>query len=193
MSPDREEALVQRAKTEPDAFAELYNCYVDRIYAFVYRRVENDMTAQDITSVTFEKALRALPKYRPQGGGFCAWLYTIARNEVVGQRRRQRFTTMLRPDQPGSLQLDWLMERDEELSTLGVAFGKLSNDDRELLTLRFFEELSSAEVAQVLGCKTSNVYVRLHRALKRLTAQFEEQERAGLAIGGVDGVQMSER
>ena len=94
MSPDREQALVEQAITEPSAFAELYNCYVDRIYAFVYRRVENEMLAQDITSTTFEKALRALPTYRSKGGGFYAWLYTIARNEVIAHQRRRRFTVL---------------------------------------------------------------------------------------------------
>lgn len=181
MSPDREQALVEQAATEPSAFAELYNCYVDRIYAFVYRRVENEMLAQDITSTTFEKALRALPTYRSKGGGFCAWLYTIARNEVIAHQRRRRFTFLLRPDQPGALKLDWLVERDEELTTLRVAFGRLSNDDQELLTLRFFEELSSAEVAEVLGCKTANVYVRLHRALKRLAAEFAAEQTEAMA------------
>ena len=181
MSPDREQALVEQAITKPSAFAELYNCYVDRIYAFVYRRVENEMLAQDITSTTFEKALRALPTYRSRGGGFCAWLYTIARNEVIAHQRRRRFTVLLRPDQPGALKLDWLVERNEELTTLRVAFGRLSNDDRELLTLRFFEELSSAEVAEVLGCKTSNVYVRLHRALKRLAVEFAAEQTDAVA------------
>jgi RNA polymerase sigma-70 factor (ECF subfamily) len=193
MSPDREQALIERAKTEPDAFAELYHCYVDRIYAFVYRRVENTMLAQDITSVTFEKALRALPTYRAQGAGFCAWLYTIARNEVVGHQRRRRVTALLHADQPGPLKLDWLVERNEELDTLRTAFGRLSNNDQEVLTLRFFEELSSAEVGEVLGCKTSAVYVRLHRALKRLAAQFEAEETVAVSGHRASGMQATEQ
>ncbi|MEZ4683998.1 MAG: sigma-70 family RNA polymerase sigma factor [Caldilineaceae bacterium] len=172
MSTQSESELIERAKRDPEAFAQLYDTYVDRIYLFVRRRALEESVAEDITALTFEKALRALPAYQSKGAGFCAWLYRIARNELVSHLRRQRRFTFLHPNQASPLNLDWLVEHNEELAELRTALGKLSATDQELLGLRFFEELSNAEIAEVLGCAVDNVYVRLHRALKRLAQHF---------------------
>lgn len=172
MSPETERALVEQAKGDPQAFALLYDHYVERIYTFLYRRCGDADVAQEITAVTFEKVLRHLPGYRWQGTGFCAWLYRIARNALVSHQRRRRFLTLLRPNQVSACNVEWLVESNEQTELLHSALRTLSEADREILILRFFEELSSAEVAEVLGCSADNVYVRLHRALKRLEKQF---------------------
>ncbi|KAA3659718.1 MAG: RNA polymerase subunit sigma-70, partial [Chloroflexi bacterium] len=82
-----DEALVKQAQTDPNAFGALYDRYVDRIYAYAYRQVQEAALAQDVTAVTFEKALRHIRKYRWQGKSFCAWLYRIARNEAMSHHR----------------------------------------------------------------------------------------------------------
>ena len=175
-SAENEQSLIEQAQRDPEAFACLYERYVDRIHAFVYRRSEDEMLAQDITAIAFEKALRALSRYQPRGISFCAWLYVIARNELTTHQRRQRRFTFLRPSQPSSLKVDWLIERNEEVATLNEAFSWLSAMDQEILTLRFFEELANEEIAAIVGCTVSNVYVRLHRALKRLGTHFATVE-----------------
>lgn len=172
MLPQSEPALIEAAKRDPEAFAQLYDTYIDRVYLFVRRRALDDDVAEDITALTFEKALRALPGYQPKGAGFCAWLYRIARNELVSHQRKQRWFTTLLPSQASPLNLDWLVAHNEEVAELRQALGKLAAADQELLALRFFEELTNPEIAEVLGCPVANVYVRLHRALKRLTQHF---------------------
>lgn len=173
MSPETEHQLLTQAKSDPEAFGRLYDQYIDRIFMFVRRQMPDEDVAKDITAMTFEKALRALPGFQPQGAGFAAWLYRIARNEVISHHRKGRWFAFLSPNQPSPVRVEWLVERAEEMAELRAAFAKLSAHDQEILNLRFFEDLDAPAIAAVLGCSTDNVYVRLHRALKRLTATFQ--------------------
>jgi RNA polymerase sigma-70 factor, ECF subfamily len=175
-----EQTLVEQAQSDPRAFAALYDRYIGRIYTYAYRQTADETLAQDVTSATFEKALRHIRRYRWQGTGFCAWLYRIARNEIAQHHRRQRF---LRP-----LFEWWATERRatetavqtrERHHQLHTALAELSARDREIVSLRYFEALSSEEVAEVLGCSTQVVYVRLHRALQRLRQHLDRVEMAG--------------
>jgi hypothetical protein len=85
-----EKQLVEQAKSDPRAFTRLYDRYLDRIYAYVYRQTRDEMVAQDVTAVTFEKALRNIRRHRWQGVSFRAWLYSIARNEIAQHYRQQK-------------------------------------------------------------------------------------------------------
>jgi RNA polymerase sigma-70 factor (ECF subfamily) len=173
-----EQALVARAQSDPQAFAALYDRYLERIYAYAYRQTNNEALAQDITSATFEKALRHIRRFEWQGVRFGAWLYGIARNEIAQHYRRRRFL------------VPWLGQRDtrgqaverrpetavqasQRQRQLQAALARLSAKDQEIVRLRFFEGLSSADVAQLLDCSRQTVYLRLHRALKRLRQQLD--------------------
>jgi RNA polymerase sigma-70 factor, ECF subfamily len=173
MPENEEEALVQRAQEDPQAFGVLYDRYVDRIYTFAWRQKSDKALAQDVTAITFEKALRHLQRYRRQGSSFCAWLYRIARNEIVQHYRRQRFLAPLRGWLLSDSNVERAVQNQERQDALQEALARLPAPDREVIVLRFFEELSSAEVAEILGCSTANVYVRLHRALGRLRREME--------------------
>ncbi len=168
-----EKALVEQAQRDPQAFAALYDRYVERIYAFAYRRTQDEAAAEDVTSMTFEKALRHIRSYRWQGVSFGAWLYRIARNEIAQHHRRKRFTLPLLQWHVSEMNVEASVQTSEQRDAVQAAFARLSEGDQELLTLRFFEELSSAEVAEVLGCSVQNVYLRLHRALGSLRKQLE--------------------
>ena len=85
--PFDELSLVERARTDRDAFAELYRLYLPRIYAFAYRRCGSRPLAEDVTAATFEEALRSLPSFVAKGGGFGPWLFRIAANEIVDHYR----------------------------------------------------------------------------------------------------------
>ncbi len=168
-----EKTLVEQAKRDPQAFAALYDRYMARIYTFAYRRTQDEAAAEDVTSVTFEKALRHIQSYRWQGVSFGAWLYRIARNEIVAHHRRQQFTLPLFQWHVSEADVESSVQTHQQRDALQLAFARLSDGDQELLTFRFFEELPSAEVAEVLGCSIDNVYLRLHRALGRLRKQLE--------------------
>ena len=172
-----ERELVEAAQADAEAFAALYDRYVERIHGYAYRRTSDVQSAEDITAATFERALRHLPRYRWQGVGFGAWLYRIAHNEITSRRRRQavwqRVRVTLSLAQPDAVDVEWLVQQNERGEQLRAALATLPARDQDVLLLRFFEELTSEETAAVLGCSVDNVYVRLHRALQRLKQRYE--------------------
>lgn len=182
-----EAALVESAKRDPAAFGALYDRYVDRIYGYAYREIRDVAKAQDVTAATFEKALRHIRRFHWRDIGFAPWLYRIARNEIAQQYRREaRIRSPGEEDQealagnapgrePRPIESAVLSaERDQGLQE---ALGRLGEADREILTLRFMEQLPTEEVAQILQCSRNNVYVRLHRALGRLRDQLATEEK----------------
>ncbi len=175
MHPD--DALIQQAQTDTAAFAALYDRYADRIYGYAYRLTQDDALAQDVTAVAFEKALQNLHQYQPQSS-VAAWLYRIAHNSAMSLHRRRKW---LAPWQNwlGKTELratETAVLAQERRQQLHHALRQLSVADRAVITLRFFEELSGSETAEILGCSPANVHVRLHRALKRLQAQLSPFE-----------------
>lgn len=169
-----DQRLIEQARQDSQAFAALYDRYVERIYAYLVRQTAGDsQLAQDITSTTFEKALVHLRSYRWQGVSFCAWLYRIARNELIQHHRRQRFLAPLLSWYRAETQVERTAQVNEQRDELHEALARLPAKDCEVISLRFFEGLSSAEVAEVLNCSTANVYLRLHRALGRLRQELE--------------------
>src|SRR5690242_19734781 len=80
--------MVERARSDPDAFGELYRRYLPRLHAFAYRRTGDIEAAEDVTSAAFERALRNLDTFRWQSGGFGPWLFRIAANEIIDHYRR---------------------------------------------------------------------------------------------------------
>jgi RNA polymerase sigma-70 factor (ECF subfamily) len=176
MFESEEQRLVEQAGRDAGAFAALYDRYVDRIYAYARRQTADEALAQDVTSATFEKALRHIRRYRPQGKSFCAWLYRIARNEAISQQRKGRLLTTLFGRPAGGPTVEQAVQEREGQAALQAGLARLAPGDRELIGLRFFEELTSEEVAEVLGISRANVYLRLHRALGRLRQALEGQE-----------------
>jgi RNA polymerase sigma-70 factor (ECF subfamily) len=170
-APD-ESKLIENARRDPAAFGDLYELHVDRIYTFILRRTGEQTLAEDITATTFESALRNFNSFEDRGHGLRPWLYGIARNALNAHFRKKRWLVPLEhaPAVNGYFEVD---DPNKELST---ALNSLSANDRELLTLRFFEELDSAEVAEVLGISKANVYLRLHRALNRLRQKLDTEE-----------------
>ena len=163
-----EAMLVTRAQADPHQFDALYDSYVDRIFAYAMRELRDRDTAKEVTAITFEKAMKALPKYEDRGISFGAWLYRIAHNEIQNQRRRAARSRPLFDRFRSKQNVERSVMQREELTAVRVALGELKQRDRDVLRLHYDEELSAAEIAVVLNCSVDNVYVRLHRALKRL-------------------------
>lgn len=167
-----EARLVQQARDDTEAFATLYDRYVERIYAYVLREAGDVATAEDIVSATFEKALKNLPRYKWQGTSFGAWLYKIARNELRMHWRKQKWTVPLFDIFRSSVSVERTVQVRDENDALQVALSYLSHRDQEILRLRYYESLSQAEIGEVLNCSSNNAGVRLHRALNRLRTQM---------------------
>ena len=186
MTVDDERDLVTRAKTEPEAFGELYRRYVERIYGYHYRHTSNRADAEDLTSRTFFHALRSMAGYRETRAPFQTWLYRIAHNLLVNWYRDQgnHPTLSLDVDEPvtevrmamlqsAALNPETWIATAESRETLRSAIASLPQDRKTLIFLKFFEEMSNAEIAAVLGKTEGAIKALYHRTLIHLRRTME--------------------
>jgi RNA polymerase sigma-70 factor (ECF subfamily) len=176
---DQDRPLVEAAKREPAQFDALYRRYLARVYSYAYYELGDHHAAEDATEATFVSALTNLQRFeeraRPADGEgastFRVWLFQIARNEIAGERRRAR----RRPVEPigetlGAMVADPLNVEEEavrrdQARAAWRAVGRLPGERRQAMVLRFVDELSTAEIAGVLGKSEGSVRVLIHRAL----------------------------
>lgn len=177
-----EQALVAQAiRGDHTAFGALYDLYLDAIYGFVYYQVSNVQEAEDLTEIVFLKAFEKLPEFRgaKKMENFRAWLYRIARNQVIDFYRTRKPSANLDPD----LALpahdpppEDLVQLGESTRDLRLALGRLEGLHRQVLLLRFMGELSYSETAAALGLTENYVRVLQYRALRRLRALLAGDE-----------------
>jgi len=177
-----ESELAVRARQEVSAFASLYDLYFPRIYGYILYRLQDPHAADDITSEVFERALSTIGRYQPERGQFGAWLFAIARNTIRHHLRRQRLLRWVSLDamttQPpdGSLVLEELVTRNEQLRLLLPLLAELQDRERDLIGLKFGAGLTNRRIAELTGLTESNVGVILYRTLHRLRDRIQERE-----------------
>jgi RNA polymerase sigma-70 factor (ECF subfamily) len=164
--------VIERARTgDRAAFGELYDTHVDAVYRYVLYRVREPSDAEDLASEVFTRAFANIHRYRWQGKSFLAWLYTIARNAVTDRRRRERPTVDLDDAygvaEEGPTAHDRAV-RGEQVDALRGAVKHLTTEQQEVLVLRFVENMSSRQVAKVLGKNEGAIRALQFRALGRL-------------------------
>ncbi len=174
--PEEDEATVVAAARAGDAaaFARLYGQYVRPIYRYLYSRVGDDADAEDLTSRTFLAALEALPRYRHRGR-FAAWIFSIAYRKAMDHFRSRRaqsplddvFMTGEGPDPAGQ------MIQAQALNDLARRIDGLSDDQQELLRLRYVADLSFAEIGDALGKSEDAAKKALYRLLATLQERME--------------------
>lgn len=171
--------VIDRARNgDRAAFGELYDTHVDSVYRYLLYRVREPSDAEDLTSEVFTRAFANIHRYKWQGKSFLAWLYTIARNAVTDRRRRDRPTVEI--DNAYGLAADGptahdLAVRGEDVEALRGAVKYLTGEQQEVLTLRFVENLSSREVATILGKNEGAIRALQFRALGRLRKILRDQ------------------
>lgn len=177
---DKENKLVLLAKQgDQQAIGELYNTHVDAIYRYIWPRVRDDTVAEDLTAQVFLKALEGLPAYEPSGKPFLAWLYRIAYARIVDFWRRQerRATVPLDDTVPASEPRPGeLLEAEDDWVTAIDLLAQLTDDQQEVLMLRFIGEMSLSEVAETVGKTLGAIKAIQHRALASLARLLEERE-----------------
>ena len=165
---------VNKAKQgDNEAFGLIYDQFAQRIFSYVRQKVQDRQQAEDILQDVFVKAYRGLPTLSEEGLNFSAWLYKIASNTVNDHFRKSYRSPGLEPIEnhqdlasPVSVEKDLVLKDDNE--KLKQALFLLPENYREVLQLRYIEDLTLAETAKILN--KSNLAVRLsqHRALKKL-------------------------
>ena len=172
---NEESKLIQAAKQDPQAFGELYNRYIERVFRYLYSRLGNTQDAEDLTSMTFLSAYQAFGQYR-QDGHFGSWLFTIARNKVNDHYRKLKITVTMDEDHTTISEDDPLMSsiQDEQASRLRTLIRELDEPEQELLRLRFLGSMSFSEIAHLLRRSENSVKKSTYRVLARLHSQMEE-------------------
>jgi RNA polymerase sigma-70 factor, ECF subfamily len=188
-------ALVDRARDgDAQAFAALYERYVDQVFAYVHRRVGHRQLAEDLVGDVFLRAFRRLSTFEWQGVDLGAWLVTIARNRVHDHFKSARFrlersTDEVRDPAPAAATPDdpeRIAVARDLARALGTALAGLRDEHREVIELRFVHDLSVAETAAVMDRTVGATKALQYRALKALAAECEDHpELARIAASGL--------
>jgi len=184
MSSQREEELqlVRQAATEPDAFGELYERHVRKIYNYIYYRTGNQEDAEDLTARVFQRALKHVANFQDQGVPFSAWLYRIAHNLVANWHRdRSRRPVVPLEDhmflRGGGAHPEMETIALEERQMLLMAVQHLPPERQQLLILKFVERLSNAEIGAIMDRTEGAIKSLYHRTLNALRDEVRKLEK----------------
>ncbi len=169
-----EDKLVLAQKGDRAAFGEVYDGFVKKLYDYAFFRVKNKQSAEDIVADTFMKALEHVHSFDPNKGSVASWLYRIARNTLVDHYRIGKKTTGFPEDFDvvDTTDLKTHIENKDMLKKVEIALKKLSEREREIITLRVWDELSYKEIAEVLGKSEASLKMAASRALKSLRKEL---------------------
>ncbi len=167
--------LVKKAKAggDPEAFGQLYDEYIDQIFRYIYYKVGNFAEAQDLTGQTFLKSFENIDSYEMREVAFSSWLYRIAHNLVVDyfrrESKREKVPIDEQPPTPSNRgnPVETVMA-DMESEWLYKAMQKLTHNQREVLVLKFIDNLSNGQVAEIMGISVGAVKSTQKRGLLSL-------------------------
>lgn len=172
--------LIDQARTDREAFGELYARYHDKIYNYIYYRTGNAEDAEDLTAKVFMRAMQHIGRYEDQGVPFSAWLYRIAHNLVANWHRDNSRRQILSLDDIAQ----WRVSEDspeftaqlmDDKAALLASIRRLPADRQELLTLKFVENLSNVEIGNIMGRSEGAIKSLYHRTLLALRDDFEQR------------------
>ena len=170
---EQERKLIEEAKKDPQKFAALYDKYFDQIYRYVYRRVGDKEMVNDLVSQTFYDALSHLKGFEWRGFSLSAWLYKIAHNNVLKWYREQGKMKIVELEDGANMRdkgVDQVrdLKHAELKDQMSEILEQLEPEDREIIRLKFFEEVSNVEIAEIMGLSANHIGVKVFRALKKV-------------------------
>lgn len=175
------ELLLKARQGDAQAFGELYEAYAPRLFRYLFAHLENRLDAEDLTEDVFLRVWQALPAYREQGIPFAGFVFRVARNALIDHYRRTR---RRKPDLETDSIEEFIpdptptLQAHLEHKEMREALGKLREEYRMVLNLRFLADLSPEETAQAMGRSAGAVRVLQHRALAALRKLLEKLEEA---------------
>ncbi len=168
--------LIKRAQTDPACFGPLYDSYYKPVFLFVYRRTDDEDLTADLTSQVFLKAITYLPKYEHKGLPFSAWLFRIAVNEVnMFFRKHKNRRSLSIEDESLERMAEEIGETDKEekIELLLKGIQELDEEDVQYIELRFFEDRSFKEIADIMNITENNAKVRTYRILDKIKKRIK--------------------
>ncbi len=176
MDDETLDRLVTDAKRgDREAFGRIFDAYAGPIHRFIASRVNSPSDAEDLTQLVFVKALEALPRYEARGIPFGGWLFRLARNAIIDQIRTRRdhlslvAATTRETDDAGP---EAQAALQEDLDRVARALTELTDDQREVIELRFFAGLSVLETAVAMGRQEGTVRGLQFRAIAALRREL---------------------
>ena len=183
-----ERTLVERAiARDQEAFGALYDRHVVRVYRHLYYLVGNAAEAEDLTAQAFLQAWEAIHRYQIRGAPFVSWLLRIAHNVGVSYLRSRRDGAELPEalvDRSHHGNPEEALQRQAEVERVREAIMRLRAEQRQVILLRFIEDLEYREVAEIVGKSVAAVRVIQHRALNALRKQVRREDAGGVAANG---------
>jgi RNA polymerase sigma-70 factor, ECF subfamily len=169
---DEQEMIRLSQEGDQEMFGQLYDAYIERIYRYIYFRVADEELAEDITSQVFLKVWEKLGTYQVGQSPFMAWLYRIAHNAVIDYYRTKKVSIPL--DEANPVEISHADETDERLDLqvksqqLREALHGLTQEQQQVLVLKFVSGLSTSEIAEQLGKQQGAVRALQMRGLQAL-------------------------
>lgn len=171
--------VIERAKNgDKQAFHTIYTLYYQKIYKYLIFNGQSDEGAKDLCQETFLKAWKSLPTFTLKNGGTIqAFLYRIARNLMIDLSRKKK-EYQLQEFHEVETNEDFIEDfaRAQNQKNVKKALSELEETDRQIILLRYFEELSTSNTAKALTMKEGALRVRIHRVLKKLQTILERYE-----------------
>jgi RNA polymerase sigma-70 factor, ECF subfamily len=153
------------------------NNELPRLYNYLRYRLGDESVAEDLTSVVLEKAWLKRHRYRKDRAAFSVWLFSIAKNEVIGYLRRRQVSLPISMAETASAEtIGHSLEQSQDIQQLSHLLAELSERERELISLKFGADLNNREISTVTGLSESNVGTILSRVLQKLREQWKVQD-----------------
>lgn len=174
--------LVIKAKNDPNAFGQLYDRYIDRIYAYTACRLMHREEAEDVTSEIWLKVLKALPAFRPKREeSVVAWLFAIARNSVHDAHRRLRHIESLDTDEVTVIESNHehpshSIDCKKSFMRITSALDTLPRQQAHCLRLRFFGGLKNVEISELENMREKTVAAHISRGLQAIRLQISPED-----------------
>ncbi|MDO8560150.1 MAG: RNA polymerase sigma factor [bacterium] len=175
MNPILEPALLaQLSSGDANAFAAFYDAYARPIFRFVYYRTHHRETAEDLTSATFLKALQHIRTFNPDRGSVGAWIYRIARNTVTDHYRTRRASVDIADVWDLADSQDVARDADVslQLERIREHMASLTSEQREMVLLRLWDQLSYREIAEITGKSEAACKMSFSRAIAALRGKL---------------------
>ena len=167
----------EAARGDFNAFGQLYEMFLDKIYRYTYYQVKDRMTAEDITETVFMKAWKQIATCSGQGATFSAWLYRIARNQVIDTLKASRpLSTIDLDDIPDFDSPDPAAGRQDEMTELAEMIAELPEGQKQVLILKFIEGLGNTEISHILNKSEQAIRILQMRALARMREKIRGRQ-----------------
>lgn len=178
MENELSKLLLKIQSGDKEAFREVYKMYFKQIYRYCRIQLSNDVLAADACQDVFIKAWKALPNFTfTETGTFKAFLYRIARNHIIDlSRKKKEFPLHEYEEIETDDNVIENLSKQDTMQLIKKTLQQMDEKDRQIIILRYFEDMSTEETAKVIGISHGNLRVKIHRVLKKMKDILEQYE-----------------